>query len=209
MEAVERQHKIVDYYVLDLDRNELERSLQELDPGRFEYIRCHGLVRTYDDARMWITKHENKQRPITVLSLGSIIGSMTRTEASECWLQWSKALCKNGDKPDCHIIIGIDSCKDGDRVWKAYNDEEGRNARFIKNVLTNANQQLGQEVFHLEDWTQLGRWEHENGSYSQYLVPNKDIDFEGTTLKKGREDFRGGLLSQVRRRCRKAADMGG
>ncbi|KAK4624764.1 Ergothioneine biosynthesis protein 1 [Fulvia fulva] len=185
LQAIDSQHKIVDYYALDLDQNELEQFLRELDPGRFKYIRCHGLIGTHDDARAWITKYENKQRPISVLSLGSAIGSMVRSEASKFWLEWSGALRKNGDQRDCHIIIAIDSCKGGGKVSKAFRDEEGRSARFTANVLDRANRQLGKQIFQHEDWTQQGEWEAESGRHSQYLVPQRDIDFEGTTLVKG------------------------
>ena len=184
LEAIESQHKIVDYYALNLSKDELESFLQEMNPGRFKYISCHGLVGTQVDARAWATQYENKQRPISVLSMGSRFDGMTRTGASEFWKEWSNALRKNADKRDCHIIIGIDSCKDGERISKKYNDAEGRNVGLILSVLNSANQQLDDRVFDREDWTQQSEWESEAGRYALYLVPNGDIDFEGTTLKK-------------------------
>lgn len=43
LQALEAQAKDIDYYALDLDRNELVRTLQQLMPGNFKHVRCHGL----------------------------------------------------------------------------------------------------------------------------------------------------------------------
>ena len=72
LRALEEQGKDVDYYALDLSREELERTLGQVPS--FRHVRCHGLLGTYDDGREWLKLPENLARPKCILSLGSSIG---------------------------------------------------------------------------------------------------------------------------------------
>lgn len=191
LKAVDALGKEVDYFALDLDRNELARSLQDFGPSNFKHVRCHGLFGTYDDGQAWLSKEENVQRPRCVLSLGSTIGSFTRPEAGDFLSSWASTLQSNGDtrSNNGRIIIGLDGCKDGDRVFGAYNDRDGANKRFILNALNHANDVLGYEAFNEQDWDVQGEWDAEGGSHDQYLVPRKDIKFEDVLLKQGEKIF--------------------
>lgn len=62
----------MDYYALDLDRKELERTLGQLPD--YKHVRSHGLWGTYDDGREWLKQPSNLRRSKCVLSLGSSIG---------------------------------------------------------------------------------------------------------------------------------------
>ncbi|KAK4546669.1 hypothetical protein LTR36_001887 [Oleoguttula mirabilis] len=190
----------VDYYALDLDRNELARSLRDLGPSNFKHVRCHGLFGTYDDGQAWLSKAENAQRPRCVLSLGSTIGSFTRAEAGDFLGTWATTLRPSDDSQvegeappsshnDGHIIIGLDGSKDGDRVFRAYNDRPRANTRFILNTLDHANDVLGYEAFKKQDWDVEGEWDAEGGRHNQYLVPRTNVKFEDIQLEAGERVF--------------------
>ena len=44
--------------------------------------------------------------------------------------------------------MGVDGYKKGEWVWRAYNDSESRNGRFVRNALDHANQIPGKDLFH-------------------------------------------------------------
>lgn len=72
LQALEDAGKDIDYYALDLDKQELERTLAQVPAFRF--VRCHGLHGTYDDGREWMKTSSVSSRPKCVMSLGSSIG---------------------------------------------------------------------------------------------------------------------------------------
>lgn len=197
LEAIEAQGKQVDYYALDLDRAELERTLGQLvEAGRFEHVRCHGLHGTYDDGRAWIARPENAGRPRCVLSLGSTLGSSSPAEAAAFLKSWADTLRAGDDSsrrrsgdaagsvPSAsRIILGLDGCQDAARVCAAYNDPDGVNARFVLNALDHANAQLGHREFDARDWAVEGQWDAEGRRHVQYAVPrmNADIIFPHET----------------------------
>ncbi|KAJ6648871.1 Ergothioneine biosynthesis protein 1, partial [Pseudolycoriella hygida] len=54
--AMECHKKFVTYYALDLNRNELERSLSSLG-DQFNYVKLIGLLGTYEQAIPWLKQH--------------------------------------------------------------------------------------------------------------------------------------------------------
>jgi uncharacterized SAM-dependent methyltransferase len=72
LQALEDAGKEIDYYALDLSREELERTLAQVPS--FRCVKCHGLLGTYDDGREWMKRPDISARSKTVLSLGSSIG---------------------------------------------------------------------------------------------------------------------------------------
>ncbi|KIX95454.1 uncharacterized protein Z520_08971 [Fonsecaea multimorphosa CBS 102226] len=192
LQAIDDLRKSVDYYALDLSRCELERTLQEVSPSTFHHVRCHGLLGTYDDGLTWLQQFEVASRPRVVLSLGSTLGSFTRPGAAAFFAGFAKAIdhSVNGAiSIEPLMVIGVDGCKNGDRVWPAYNDAESRNDQFIKNALDYANQILGRPIFHQDEWERHGEWNEKLGRHEQYLVPRKDIWFEDRCLKAGEKVF--------------------
>ncbi|PGH34245.1 hypothetical protein GX50_02922 [[Emmonsia] crescens] len=176
----ERKKKTVEYFALDLSREELQRTFAEIPSKGYKYVRCRGLHGTYDDALVWLTKPENRRNPTCILSMGSSIGNFTRPEAARFLNQFSKML-----GPSDSMLIGIDSCKDPEKVYKAYNDSQGVTKDFYMIGLSHANSILGFDVFKKEDWDVIGVYDEEAGCHMAYYVPNKDITFNGVVLKKG------------------------
>ena len=72
LQALENAGKNVDYYALDLNEQELERTLA-LAP-KFKHVACHGLLGTYDHGQEWLKQAAVSTRPKCVLHLGSSIG---------------------------------------------------------------------------------------------------------------------------------------
>lgn len=73
LQAFEDAAKRVDYYALDLSRDELERTLAHLPD--FNYVTCRGLWGTYGDGREWL--RASGDRPKSILHMGSSIGRPT------------------------------------------------------------------------------------------------------------------------------------
>jgi uncharacterized SAM-dependent methyltransferase len=74
LQAFEDARKSVDYYALDLSQRELERTLSHVPD--FKYVRCHGLLGTYDDGTVWLKQPSIVGKPKCILHLGSSIGEI-------------------------------------------------------------------------------------------------------------------------------------
>ncbi|EAW12084.1 class I SAM-dependent methyltransferase [Aspergillus clavatus NRRL 1] len=183
LEALDELGREVDYFALDVSFSELHRTLSLVPPGRFRHVRCFGLLGTYDDGRGWLQRPEIQSRPKTLLSLGSTLGSFPRADIAGFLSSFLSGSAKN--KPS--FLIGLDGCKQEDRVLAAYNDPDGTNYRFIKNGLVRANEILGHEAFDLDRWDVKGIWDPENGSHNQYYIPREDVALSGKAISAGRK----------------------
>lgn len=168
------------YYALDLSQAELERTLAEVPNGTYEHVKCFGLLGTYDDGLEWLKRPENHKRPKTVLSLGSSIGNFSRDEAAQFLAGFADAL-----NPSDSLLLGIDACTDSAKVYHAYNDREGLTHEFVLNGLKHANELLNREVFNISDWKVVGEYNEQAGRHQAFVVPTKDVDVEGVTVKAG------------------------
>jgi len=87
------------------------------------------------------------------------------------------------------MLVGLDGCKEGDRVYTAYNDPHGVTKHFIMSGLSNANSILGEEYFKLDEWEYIGEWNAEHGRHQAFYSPTIDINFpgklKGVCVKKG------------------------
>ena len=134
-------------------QSELERTLSAIPEGTFEHVKCFGLLGTYDDGLEWLKRPENAKVPRTILSLGSSIGNFTREDAAGFLAQFAAIL-----GPRSSLLLGLDGCQDGDKVYKAYNDSEGTTHRFTMNGLKHANRLLGYDAFDLGQWEAIGQF---------------------------------------------------
>jgi len=183
LSALDRAGISVEYYALDLDKSELQRTLAMIPRGTFKHVSVHGLHGTYDDGQRWLQQHPHaRKKPKIVLSLGSTIGSFGRPEAADFLARLAE--CVQGEDTGS-VLLAVDGCKDGEKVWRAYNDAEGMNERFIANALKHANRLLKYEAFREEDWTVKGEWHSDSGSHDWYYIPLKEVVVEGTKFLKG------------------------
>ncbi|KAF1990762.1 hypothetical protein K402DRAFT_324449 [Aulographum hederae CBS 113979] len=177
LQALERKKLNVQYYALDLDLVELQRTLSAVPS--YEYVKCFGLHGTYDDGLEWLQRADLSSKPKTVLSLGSSIGNFKRPDAGD-FLAAFASILQQGDS----VIIGIDSCHDAEKVLHAYNDRENVTHTFILNGLKHANRLLGSEAFVLDDWQVIGEYDVSGGRHHASVAPTKDVVIDGVVIKK-------------------------
>ncbi|KAB2579379.1 Ergothioneine biosynthesis protein 1 [Lasiodiplodia theobromae] len=180
LQALERQKKDVDYFALDLSLPELERTLAQVPSQSYNHVTCHGLHGTYDDGMVWMKRPEIASRPKTVLWLGSSVGNFKRHEAGPFLHSITHSL-QTGDK----LLVGIDACKDSERVYHAYNDRHNVTHEFILNGLKNANRILGSEQFKPGEWEVIGEYDAQNGRHHAFVSPLKDVTVDGIRIRSG------------------------
>jgi len=181
LKALDEAGKRIDYYALDLSYVELERTLSAMPDDTFQHVKCHGLYGTYDDGLVWLQKDDIKHKPKTVLSLGSSIGNFPRPDAAGFLHSFADVL----KGPKDTLLIGLDGCKDPDKVWHAYNDSKGITFKFYQNGLLNANKILGKQAFLLDQWDIVGTYNDAEGKHEAFITPLQDVVVEGVTCHKG------------------------
>ncbi|RYO93462.1 hypothetical protein DL766_004779 [Monosporascus sp. MC13-8B] len=177
LQALEDAGKKVDYYALDLSKQELSRTLAQLPT--FRHVRCHGLLGTYDDGREWLKKPSVAPRPKCIMSLGSSIGNFHRHEAADFLRSFADVL-QSSDT----ALLGADSCNNPSKIYYAYNVLTN-GPRFILNGLRHANDVFGEQVFNLDDWKVIGEYvyDEEGGRHQAFLAPKRDVVIMGEIIK--------------------------
>lgn len=146
----------------------------------YKHVKCFGLHGTYDHALEWLRSSSAKDKPKTILWLGSSLGNFKRHEAAPFLAEFGHAM-----KPGDTMLIGIDSCKDPDRVYHAYNDQANVTHEFILNGLKHANRLMERESFKLEEWEVIGEYDEEAGRHHAFVAPLKDVVVEDVKIPKG------------------------
>ncbi|KAI9263344.1 hypothetical protein BDA99DRAFT_509991 [Phascolomyces articulosus] len=162
LDAIERQKLKVTYYALDLDQQELERSLGSL--GDFTHVRLMGLLGTYDQGIPWLNQQFASADPPThkmILWLGSSIGNQNRRE-SAMFLHRLQQMCL---QPGDFLLIGFDKRKDPVKIKTAYDDSLGTTREFIMNGLDHVNVILGQAVFDRSKFDYDSRYQSDLGRH--------------------------------------------
>ncbi|BFZ56604.1 hypothetical protein PYCC9005_003651 [Savitreella phatthalungensis] len=168
LKALENLAQPCDYYALDLDRRELDRSLRELtETLSLKHVRVHGLHADYNDIHAFLAERND---PVTILWMGSSVGNFSRESAAE-FLRGIKNSLKPGDT----FVIGADRRNDPELVHRAYNDPAGDTAAFELNGLIHANRILGQEVFRMDDWCYEGHVDVEGGFHEANYKALADV----------------------------------
>ena len=160
--------------------SELKRTLSAVPPGTFKHVRCQGLLGTYDDGLDWLKLDENFRRSKCVMSLGSSIGNFNRSEAAAFLKGFSTVL-----RPQDSMLIGIDGCQNGDKIYHAYNDRKGITHRFLRNGLDHANRILGKEAFKQADWEVIGEYDAVAGRHQAFYASKRDLQLDGLKFRAG------------------------
>ncbi|KAL8630666.1 hypothetical protein Q9189_003589 [Teloschistes chrysophthalmus] len=179
LDAIESAEKNVDYYALDLSQPELERTLSAV-PTRYQHVRCHGLFGTYDDGLSWLKRPNQQHRPKWILSLGSSVGNFRREEAASFLEGFANAIGE-----DDAILVGLDACQDGDKIYHAYNDRLGTTHQFLRNGLVHANRLLNGDVFQIENWQIIGEYDQSAGRHQGFYRAVQDAVVDGEYIKGG------------------------
>ncbi|KAL6161304.1 hypothetical protein ACJBU6_00424 [Exserohilum turcicum] len=146
----------------------------------YSHVKCFGLHGTYDDALEWLKSPAVEAKPKTILWLGSSLGNFKRHEVPPFLAGFGRVL-QTGDT----MLIGIDSCKDPERVFHAYNDRNGVTHKFILNGLKHANALMGDRTFNMDDWEIIGEYDVKAGRHHAFVAPRKDVVVDGVTVKQG------------------------
>lgn len=174
LDALDRRGVDIDYYALDLDRKELERSLRDLSKNKtFRQVRLHGLHADYKDLHSFLVQQAGR---VTILWMGSSVGNFDRLEAADFLLSLKKSM-----KPGDCVLNGIDHRNDFNLVQTAYNDPEGDSEAFEMNGLMNANRVMDRELFRPSDWTYSGVYDTVNGDMKRISLPS--------TMLRSKKDF--------------------
>lgn len=181
LQAIERAGKDVEYYALDLSLIELRRTFDQIPISGYKHVKCFGLYGTYDQGLEWLKSKHVSGKPKTILWLGSSLGNFKRPDAAQFLAKFQDVL-----QPGDTLLVGIDSCKDPDRVYHAYNDSQGITHKFILNGLKHANQILGKgNSFNIEDWQVIGEYDIQAGRHHAFVSPLKDVVVDGVEISKG------------------------
>ncbi|WEW57397.1 hypothetical protein PRK78_002864 [Emydomyces testavorans] len=184
LKEFEQRKKPVEYLALDVSLEELHRTFAEIPSKSYKYVKCGGLLGTYDDALAWLKRAENRRKPTWVLSMGSSIGNFAQSEAASLLGGFARTL-----GPNDSLLIGLDSCKDPQKVFRAYHDSKNVTRKFYLNGLVNANSILGFDAFQGDEWDVVGEYDEENGCHKAFYTPTKDITIEGLSFKTGERIF--------------------
>lgn len=111
--------------------------------------------------------------------MGSSIGNFMRNEVPK-FLEGFASVLRPGDT----LLVGIDACKDPEKVYHAYNDREGTTHRFLKNGLDNANRLLGSKQFDLNHWSGNGEYDIAAGRHHAFVTPDVDVSIDGVLIRK-------------------------
>ena len=180
LNACERAGKAVEYFALDLSLSELERTFSKISVNDFRHVKFSALHGTYDDGLAWLSKTVSSTTPTCVLTLGSSLGNFSREVAARFLQSFSNVL-----GPAVLLLVGLDACQVPERVYKAYNDNEGLTHRFYRNGLDHANKLLGHKAFKQEDWEIVGRYNEVEGRHEAFYQALIDVSVSETKFKKG------------------------
>lgn len=120
-------------------------------------------------------------KPKTILWLGSSLGNFERPDVPPFLAGFRDAI-----HPGDTMLIGIDSCKNPDRVYHAYNDKEDVTHNFILNGLKHANRIMGgKPLFNLDEWEAIGEFDIKAGRHHAFVAPLRDVVVDGVPVRKG------------------------
>ncbi|KAH8728610.1 C-type lectin protein [Phaeosphaeriaceae sp. PMI808] len=180
LQAIDRLGKQVEYYAVDLSLPELQRTFGQIPIEGYKHVKCYGLHGTYNDALEWMKSSNVKGRSKTVLWLGSSLGNFKRHEAPPFLAGFAEAM-----QPGDTMLIGIDSCKNADRVYHAYNDRSNITHEFIINGLRHANELMDSTIFKIDDWEVIGEYDKDAGRHHAFVSPRKDVIIDGVHIPQG------------------------
>ena len=116
---------------------------------------------------------------IAIFYAGSSLGNFEPEEAAELLARVGRAA-----GPGARLLLGVDRKKDKAILDRAYNDPEGLNAAFNRNILNNVNA-LADGDFNPEQWIHRAFYDEGRGRIELWLVSAVDqtVRVAGETLR--------------------------
>jgi EasF-like predicted methyltransferase len=172
------------YYALDVDRAQLERSLQQLkEKTNLRWIQLRALFGTYEDGASWLARPEIAPFRKSFVWLGTSIANYDQHKASQILASFSRDPQTGTPQSLAGFLLLIDGCQDAARIQLAYDVPSGESRRWIMQAITVAREHLRggddeEEVNRLladENWRFEGQWHPERQRYENYLVPTRRL----------------------------------
>ncbi len=145
---------------IDVSRSAIEASANSL-LGDYPDLVIQGVALGYLEGLQQLERVPGVPR--LILWLGSSIGNFHRPEAVE-FLHTLGASMQAGDR----LLVGFDLRKDAQRLEEAYDDAAGVTARFILNLLTRINRELGAD-FDLGQFQYRANYDSEIGRVEMWV----------------------------------------
>jgi L-histidine Nalpha-methyltransferase / hercynylcysteine S-oxide synthase len=168
LKALQENRRNITYYALDLDLQELERSLSSL--GTFDNVKLVGLLGTYDDGVEWLSTKFDKSTPKTIMWLGSSVGNLDREEAGQFIGRIQEQCMMEGD----NFFIGIDQRNDPQKIALAYNEPAGITREFIMNGLDHINDMLEQPFIDRNNFEYISDYRQDEGRHVAHYKAVRD-----------------------------------
>ena len=120
-----------------------------------------------------------EHRRIAIFYAGSSLGNFEPEEAAEFLARVGRAA-----GPGSRLLLGVDRKKDKGVLDRAYNDPEGLNAAFNRNILNNVNA-LADGDFNPEKWIHRAFYDERHGRIELWLASAVDqtVRVAGETLR--------------------------
>ncbi|KAJ5884892.1 hypothetical protein N7495_009402 [Penicillium taxi] len=180
LSACERQQRSVLYYALDVSIGELTENIKDLIKrmGPTQYVKVRGLLGTYDDCVAWLASDPKMvvQSSVTFLWMGNSIANLRPDDASLLLSQFSHICAKQGVR--CQFIVAADACTHKPTIMAAYDTTKRPLHDFVLNGLRNANTVMGQDVFHVSDWTCAVEFNDRENVLNTYYIPRRDLQLD-------------------------------
>jgi len=162
LDKLERPHA---YVPIDVSRENLVASAAEI-AAAYPNMRVEAVCGDYGAPQL-LPEFDAAGRPVAFFP-GSTIGNLTQRDAIALLRLWRAHLGSSG-----LMVIGADLKKDPALLNRAYNDEQGLTAQFIKNVLAHANANADAD-FDLDEFDYEAEYDPEIGAVRMHLVARSD-----------------------------------
>lgn len=172
LEALSAEGYQFDYLPVDISKNSLVQLQESLESNLPEV----SVIPKHGDYFEMLGSIKDSHHPKVVLFLGSNIGNMTDTVASDFLYQLGANLTK-GDK----LLLGTDLIKSADIVLPAYNDKKGITSEFNINLLHRMNAELGAS-FDPDEFVHAPEYCKDEGIAKSYLLSarKQSVEIEAT-----------------------------
>ncbi|KAK2758726.1 hypothetical protein FQN54_003416 [Arachnomyces sp. PD_36] len=187
LSALNKQGKYIHYFAVDVSLQGLSNSIMDLTKAMegSKFVKITGLLGTYDDCVSWLSNPENlgEITSVNMLWMGNSIANVHYSEASAFLSRFRKACEHSGTC--CQFLVSVDICQEFGRVSDAYSYDLPEFREFMSNGMWSANSNVGQEIFHSDDWVCDSEFDSDAQSLDLGFIAKRDVevnDVEGSTV---------------------------
>jgi uncharacterized SAM-dependent methyltransferase len=172
LELLEKTCQQNTYLAVDISQESLEQNLDFLS-DRHDHVRCLGLRGTFSTALTWC--QNNVPHPRVFLSLGSVLFNDPWETAVANLKEWASIMGETD-----LILAGMDGHTvpdDFNKIWASYHADEELYAPFWLNGFRRANELMGEEYLHMEDWSIRGVIDEKPACHRFVFQAKKTVSF--------------------------------